>query len=161
MPDIWVADGIIGDGFAVVSGQQIQPFAVTVGIGVRFCTADTADVAIGVVGVGVAALLVCFACQLVLGIVGVAGTLVCPGCAGDLCNVARRIVRIAQLELRESGTAVPLGVVNGRNLGGLVAAVGAAGGLDLRHYYFARTRSFLSEGTLQNTRKFKCVKVIL
>ena len=74
MPDCRVADGIVGDGLAVVSGQQIQPFTVTVGIGVRFCTADTADVAIGVVGV--AALLVCFACQLVLGIVGVAGTLV-------------------------------------------------------------------------------------
>ena len=38
---------------------------------------------------------------------------------------------------------------------------GAAGGLDLRHPYFSKTRSFLSEGTLQNTRKFKCVKVIL
>lgn len=161
MPDVGVANGIIGDCFAVVSREQVQPFAVAVGVGVGFCTADTADVSIGVIGVVIGSVGVDFLGQLPLVVIGVAGTLIRPGCTGDLCNVARRIVCITQLELREPGAAVPLGVVNGRNLGGLVAAVGAAGGLDLRHYYFARTRSFLSEGTLQNTRKFKCVKVIL
>lgn len=92
-----------------------------------FCTADTADVAVGVVGVVEGSFGVDFLGQLVLGIVGVAGTLIRPGCTGDLCNVARRVIRIAQLELREPGAAIPLGVVNGRNLSGLVAAVGAVG----------------------------------
>ena len=40
-----VADGIVADAVTTVGGQQIQPFAVAVGIGVGFHAADTADAA--------------------------------------------------------------------------------------------------------------------
>ena len=35
VPDVGVANGIIGDCFAVVSREQVQPFAVAVGVGIR------------------------------------------------------------------------------------------------------------------------------
>ena len=135
MPDIWVADGIIGDGFAVVSGQQIQPFAVTVGIGVRFCTADTADVAVGVVGVVIGSASVDFLGQLPLLVVRVGSILIRPSSTGNCRNVAALSVCVAELKAREIGAAVALYIVNGSNLSGLVAAVGAAGGLGLRYQH--------------------------
>ena len=97
------------------------------------CSADTADVSIGVIGVGIGAVLVCLARQLSLRIVGIAGTLICPGFSGDLRDVACLVILIAQVELRKFGTAISLGIINRSNLRGLVATVGAAGGLDLRH----------------------------
>ncbi len=134
MPDSGVANGVVGNGFAIISGQKIQPFAVTVGIGVRFCTADTANIAVGVIGVVVGSVGVDFLGQLILRIVGVAGIPRSVGGMGHLGNVTACIILIAQTEFVKAGAAISLGIVNGGDLGGLVAPVGAAGGLDLRHY---------------------------
>ena len=134
VPNIRVANGIVGNRLAVVGSQQVQPVAVTVGVGVGCCTADTADVAVGVIGVVIGSVGVDLLGQLPLRIVGIAGTLICPGFSGDLRDVACLVILIAQVELCKFGTARSLGIVNRSNLRGLVATVGAAGGLDLRHH---------------------------
>ena len=134
-----VADGIVADAVTTVGGQQIQPLAVAIGVGVGRCTADTADVAVGVVGVVIGSAGVDFLGQLPLLVVRVGGILICPSGAGNCRDVAALSVCIVELKFRETGAAVPLGVVNGRNLGGLVAALCAAGGLDLRHPYCGST----------------------
>ena len=133
MPDGGVANRIVGNGFAVVSGQQVQPFAVAVGIGVGFCAADTADVAVGVIGVVVGSVGVDFLGQLILRIVGIAGVPGGVGGVGYLGNVTACVILIAELKVRKTGATVSLGIVNGGDLGGLVAVIGAAGGLNLRH----------------------------
>ena len=133
VPDSRVANGIIGNRLAVVGSQQVQPFAVAVGVGVGFCTADTADVAAGIVGVVVGSVFIDFLGQLILRIVGVAGIPGGVGGVGHLGDVAAGVILIAQAELIKAGAARSLHIVDGRDLGGLVAAVGAAGGLDLRH----------------------------
>ena len=70
------------------------------------------------------------------------------------------LFRTSHLLMPASSSVMPWGIGEYRGMGHFQNK-GAAGGLDLRHPYFSKTRSFLSEGTLQNTRKFKCVKVIL
>ena len=99
-----------------------------------FCAADTADVSIGVIGVVVGSVGVDFLGQLILRIVGIAGVPRRFGGVGHLSNVAACVILIAQTEFVKAGAAVSLRIVNGSDLGGLVAPVGAAGGLDLRHY---------------------------
>ena len=99
-----------------------------------FCAADTADVSIGVIGVVIGSVGVDFLGQLILRIVGVAGVMSGVGGVGYLGDVAACVIFIAELKVRKTGATVSLGIVNGGDLGGLVAPVGAAGGLDLRHY---------------------------
>ena len=106
MPDSGVANGVVGNGFAIISGQKIQPFAVTVGIGVRFCTADTADIAIGVVGVVIDSVGVDFLGQLILRIVGIAGVPGGVGGVGYLGDVAACVILIAELKVRKAGAAL-------------------------------------------------------
>ena len=135
MPDVGVANGIVGDFLAIVSSQQIQPLAVTIGVGVGRCTADTADVAVGVVGVVIGSAGVDFLGQLPLLVVRVGSILIRPSSTGNCRNVAALSVCVAELKAREIGAAVALYIVNGSNLSGLVAAVGAAGGLGLRYQH--------------------------
>ena len=135
VPDGRVANGIVGDGLAIVSSQQIQPLAVTIGVGVGRCTADTADVAVGVVGVVIGSAGVDFLGQLPLLVVRVGSILIRPSSTGNCRNVAALSVCVAELKAREIGAAVALYIVNGSNLSGLVAAVGAAGGLGLRYQH--------------------------
>ena len=106
MPDSGVANRVVGNGFAVISGQQVQPFAVAVGIGVGFCTADTADVSIGVIGVVVGSLGVDFLGQLILRIVGVAGVPRGAGGVGHLGNVTACVILIAELKVCKAGAAL-------------------------------------------------------
>ena len=98
-----------------------------------FCTADTADIAIGVVGVVIGSVGVDFLGQLPLRIVGIAGVMSGVGGVGYLGDVAACVILIAELKVRKTGATVSLGIVNGGDLGGLVAVIGAAGGLNLRH----------------------------
>ena len=127
VPDGRVANGVVGDGLAIVSSQQIQPLAVTIGVGVGRCTADTADVAVGVVGIVIGSAGVDFLGQLILRIVGVAGTLICPGFPSNLRDVACLVILIAQVKLLKAGAAISLGIVNGGDLGGLITVIGAVG----------------------------------
>ena len=106
MPDVGVANGIIGDCFAVVSREQVQPFAVAVGVGVGFCTADTADVSIGVIGVVIRSVGVDFLGELILRIVGVAGVPRSAGGVGHLGNVTACVILIAELKVRKAGAAL-------------------------------------------------------
>ena len=106
VPDVGVANGIIGDCFAVVSREQVQPFAVAVGVGVGFCAAYTADVAIGVIGVVIGSLGVDFLGQLTLRIVGVAGVPRGAGGVGHLGNITACVILIAELKVRKAGTAL-------------------------------------------------------
>ena len=135
MPDVGVANGIVGDFLAIVSSQQIQPLAVTIGVGVGRCTADTADVAVGVVGIVIGSAGVDFLGQLPLLVVRVGGILIRPIGTSNCRDVAALSVCVAELKAREIGAAVALYIVNGSNLSGLVAAVGAAGGLGLRYQH--------------------------
>ena len=106
VPDVGVANGIIGDCFAVVSSQQVQPFAVAVGVGMGFCTADTADVSIGVIGVVIGSLGVNFLGQLILRIISVAGVPRGAGGVGHLGNVTACVILIAELKVRKAGAAL-------------------------------------------------------
>ena len=106
MPDSGVANRIVGNGFAVISGQQVQPFAVAVGVGVGFCAADTADIAIGVVGVVIDSVGVDFLGQLPLRIVGIAGVMIGVGGVGYLGDVAACVILIAELKVRKAGAAL-------------------------------------------------------
>jgi len=50
----WVANGVVGNCMAVVSGQQITPFGISVGVAVRGgAVACRAEVAKSIVGVGI------------------------------------------------------------------------------------------------------------
>ena len=91
------------------------------------CTADTADVAVGVVGIVIGSAGVDFLGQLILRIVGVAGTLICPGFPSNLRDVACLVILIAQVKLLKAGAAISLGIVNGGDLGGLITVIGAVG----------------------------------
>ena len=112
-----VADGIIGDALPVVGGQQVQPVAVLVGVGVGGCPIGRgADVAVGVIGVGPAARIAVFGQQLSLLVVGVSGVLPGQFAAADRLDVPDGIIGVIQRELRKAGAAGPLDIVDGRNL---------------------------------------------
>ena len=106
VPDVGVANGIIGDCLAVVSREQVQPFVVAVGVGVGFCAAYTADVSIGVIGVVIGSLGVDFLGQLILRIVGVAGVPLGAGGVGHLGNITACVILIAELKVRKAGAAL-------------------------------------------------------
>ena len=106
MPDSRVANGIIGNRLAVVGSQQVQPFAVTVGISMRLCTRDAADVAVSIIGVVIGSLGVNFLGQLSLRIVGVAGVPRGVGGVGHLGDVAACVILIAEFEVRKAGAAL-------------------------------------------------------
>ena len=105
-PDVGVANGIIGDCFAVVSREQVQPFAVAVGVGVGFCAAYTADVAIGVIGVVIGSVFIDFLSQLPLRIVGVAGIPRGVGGMSHLGDATACVILIAELKVRKAGAAL-------------------------------------------------------
>ena len=71
-----------------------------------FCTADTADVSIGVIGVVVGSVGVDFLGQLPLRIVGIAGVMSGVGGVGYLGDVAACVILIAELKVRKAGAAL-------------------------------------------------------
>lgn len=71
-----------------------------------FCAADTADVAIGVIGVVIGSVFIDFLSQLPLRIVGVAGIPRGVGGMSHLGDATACVILIAELKVRKAGAAL-------------------------------------------------------
>lgn len=82
-----VANCIIGDALPVKGSQQVKPFTITIGVGMRLCTRNATDISVSIIGIVISSLGVDFLGQLALNIIGIAGRLISSGSASYRRNI--------------------------------------------------------------------------